>query len=134
VVVRRGSTHAATLLLATLLAAACTTPIGEPEQSSPPDPGGGPHGSPEECPGALLEGVLLADDESGFLVRHEEGFISAVTWPDGYLVRDGQVRELVDPAGTVVASEGDFVSLGGGEIFDPRSFLVCGPFTVTQRD
>jgi len=44
--------------------------------------------------------------------------------------RDGDVRELVDPTGDVVAREGDFVSAGGGMNGDDSAFIVCGPFTV----
>lgn len=83
--------------------------------------------SPEACPAALLEGELLADDAGGLMVRHAEGFVMSVVWPDGYVVRGG---ELLDPAGEVVAVEGDLVSLGGGMNAADTAFVVCGPFTV----
>lgn len=85
----------------------------------------------EECPAALLEGELLPDDADGFLVSHESGAVTAVVWPDGYRVRDADVRELLDPDGHVAAREGEFVSLGGGMTADDAAFVVCGPFTVT---
>jgi hypothetical protein len=87
----------------------------------------------EACPGALLEGEMLADEASGFIVRHAEGFITPVTWPPGYTVRDGERRELLDPAGSVAARQGDHVALGGGED-GTGVFVVCGPFSVTPQD
>ena len=74
---------------------------------------------------------LLADDQDAFIVQHEEGFVTAVTGRKGYVVRDGETRELVDPSGAVVAREGDLVALGGGMNLDDTAFVVCGPFTVT---
>lgn len=85
--------------------------------------------SPDACPAALLEGELLADDAGGLMVRHAEGFVMSVVWPDGYAVRGG---ELLDPAGVVVAREGDVVSLGGGMNAADTAFVVCGPFTVRE--
>ena len=111
----------AALLLLVLTSAACAVPTLAPT----------PVDSAEACPAALLEGELLADDQDAFLVRHEEGFVIAVIWPDGYTVRDGDTRELVDPSGEVVAREGDLVALGGGMNLDESAFVVCGPFTVT---
>ncbi len=109
-------------LLATL--AACAVPVPAPSLDHD-----GP--SPEPCDAALLEGELLADDQDAFIVQHEEGFVTAVIWPEGYVVRDGETRELVDPSGDVVAREGDLVALGGGMNLDDTAFVVCGPFTVT---
>ena len=61
--------------------------------------------------------------------------MTAVIWPDGYAVRDGDdgVRELVAPSGDVAARDGDQVALGGGMNLDDTAFIVCGPFTVTPR-
>jgi hypothetical protein len=130
----RRLTRAGTLLLAVLLSAACAGgPLGADATQLPGDRPGG-SSTPEACPGALLEGELIADDATGFLVRHAEGFVTAVIWPDGYEVRDREVRELVGPGGQVVAQEGDSVSLGGGMIGADTAFAVCGEFTVTRRD
>lgn len=130
----RRLTRAGALLLATLLSAACAGALDAPAESPPSDPVGGPQGTQQVCLDALLEGTLLPDGGTGFIVRHDEGFVAPVTWPDGYTVRDAEVRELVDPTGRVVAREGDLVTLGGGEFGTPRTFHVCGPFTVTPRD
>ena len=111
----------AALLLLIATSAACAMPTLAPATSE----------SAEACAAALLEGELLADDQDGFVVRHEEGFVTAVIWPDGYEVRDGETRELVDPTGDVVARDGAMVSLGGGMNLDDTAFIVCGPFTVT---
>jgi len=116
------------VLLASVFVAGCIGPFAERGRSSPPNPGSGETAQP--CPAALLEGVLLPDDAGGFLVRHEAGFVTPVIWPDGYTVRDGEVRELLDRSGQLVAREGDFVSLGGGMIDNDAAFAVCGEFTV----
>jgi hypothetical protein len=91
-----------------------------------------PAGTPAECPGALLEGELIRDDASGFLVRHAEGFVTPIVWPAGYTVRDADARELLDPSGAVVAREGDEVALGGGFTEGDTAFIVCGPFEVIR--
>lgn len=88
-------------------------------------------GGPAACPAALLEGELVADDEFGFIVAHADGFTSAVTWPYGYVARDALRRELLDGSGRVVAREGDFVALGGGETGAGPGFVVCGMMEVT---
>ncbi len=125
--------RAAALLLATVVLTACIGPFAEQGQSSAPNRGGGLQGTPEECPAALLEGELLRDDGDGFIVQHEDGFVTPVVWPEGYSVRDAETRELVDLSGAVVAREGDFVALGGGMDPTDSAFIVCGPFTVTPR-
>jgi hypothetical protein len=111
-----------------MLLAACGGGLIEPD----PTPRSLP-ATADACPGALLEGELLRDDGSGFIVRHAEGFITPVTWPVGYSVRDGERRELLDPGGSVAASEGDLVALGGGDD-GAGAFVVCGPFAVTPQD
>jgi hypothetical protein len=111
----------AALLLLLVGAAACAIPTLAPT----------PTESAELCPAALLEGELIRDDGTGFLVRYDDGLVVAVLWPDGYTVRDGEVRELLDPQGQVVAREGDFISAGGGMAAGDEAFLVCGRFTVT---
>ncbi len=126
-------TRAAPLLLLTFMTAACTG-AAVPEGSSSLEHASHPGSTPVECPAASLEGELLRDDASGFLVRHAEGFVTPIVWPDGYSVRNGEVRELLDPTGAVVAREGDSVSLGGGMIGNDEAFGVCGPFTVTPAD
>ena len=89
---------------------------------------------PQECPGALLEGELAADDAFGFAVTDVEGFTTPVTWPNGYVARDAGRRELLDGSGRVIAREGDHVALGGGEGAVGPGFVVCGDFEVTPVD
>jgi hypothetical protein len=117
------------VVLALLLGACAGGPFAD-ATPLPPDPSG----TAEGCPAAQLEGELLRDDGDGFLVRHAEGFVTPIVWPEGYSVRDGETRELIDPTGAVVAREGDSVSLGGGFTPNDTAFLVCGPFTVTPAD
>jgi hypothetical protein len=96
--------------------------IAVPTQSPGPLFNLGPHG----CPAALLEGVLVADEETGFVVEHADGFSVPVVWPHGYVARDGDPRELLDDSGRVVAREGDHFSAGGGS-FPPNDwFYPCG--------
>lgn len=109
-------TGLAAALLGVCLGAGCVGPFAAP--------------TPEACPDALLEGELLADDAAGLMVRHAEGFVMMVVWPDGYTVRDADVRELLDPAGQVVAREGDHVWLGGGMNAAGTAFIACGGFRV----
>jgi hypothetical protein len=89
---------------------------------------------PQACPAAQLEGELVADDEFGFAVTHADGFTTPVTWPDGYVARDAERRELLDGSGRVIAREGDQVALGGGESSVGPGFVVCGDFAVTPVD
>jgi len=113
-----------------LLLGACAGGLFEDATPLPPNPSG----TAEACPGALLEGELLRDDDEGFLARHAEGFVTPIVWPDGYTVHDGETRELIDPSGAIVAREGDRVALGGGFTPNDTAFIVCGPFSVTPQD
>lgn len=117
------------LLLLALMVAACVGPMQ-------PSPSVAPDDTPHACPGALLEGELLADDGDGFIVLHEAGFVTPIAWPEGYTVRDGDdgVRELIGPDGAVVAREGDLVALGGGMLGDNSAYQVCGDFRVDRQD
>lgn len=121
------------LLILALVLSACAGPFGADATPLPSDRPGATR-TPEACPGALLEGELLRDDDSGFLVRHAEGFVTPILWPEGYTVRDGETRELLDPSGVVVAREGDFVALGGGFTAGDTAFIVCGPFRVNPQE
>ena len=87
---------------------------------------------PSECPTALLEGMLVADDEVGFVVQDADGVVSSVVWPHGYAARDGAPRELLDGSGQILARAGDHVRAGGGFLAAGavEGFSVCGDFEV----
>jgi hypothetical protein len=89
---------------------------------------------PSACPGALLEGVLVADDQVGFVVEHVDGFVSSVVWPHGYIARDAESRQLLDGSGRMVARAGDHFSGGGGWLgpTDAAGFSGCGDFETSQ--
>ena len=75
-------------------------------------------------PAALLVGPLA--ERSGCLVVGEKGFNGLLLWPDGYTARSGQNgrTEVLDEKGTVVATVGEKMSLGGGYVgasFDTRT-------------
>jgi hypothetical protein len=83
------------------------------------------------CPTALLEGVLVADGDGGLGVQAIEGAVLHVRWPDGVGVgTDGDQLVLRNPLGMVVAREGEFVSMAGGQTGDDGDFGACGPIAV----
>ena len=88
---------------------------------------------PSGCPAALLEGVLVADDDFGFVVEQADGLVSSVVWPHGYVARDADPRELLDGSGRVVARAGDYFSAGGGWLgqSDADGFTPCGRIEIT---
>jgi hypothetical protein len=113
-----------------IAAAGCTAdPVPSPVLIAVPTQSPGPilDLGPRACPAALLEGVLVADDTTGFLVAHADGFSAPVVWPHGYVARDVEgARQLLDGSGAVVAREGDFFSAGGGFYPPDDRFIPCG--------
>ena len=89
--------------------------------------------TPVVCPGALAEGVLVEVD--GELAVAEQGVASGypLIWPPSeYVVerRDGRLAVL-DLNGTVLATEDDYVRLGGGT--GDAGFVVCGTVEVVTQ-
>ena len=84
------------------------------------------------CPGALMQGVLT-DRNGDLVVVHEHGFIEEVRWSASHhsVQEDDGELVIVDWLGLVKAREGDFVSLGGGEI-DNGIWGICGKFDVGE--
>jgi hypothetical protein len=82
--------------------------------------------TPEACPAALISGTLVRHAQSGIGIRDSAGQVRQVIWPRGYFARDDGGRlSVVDQSGNVVAHEGDFVGIGGGELAD-GTWLGCG--------
>ena len=78
----------------------------------------------QECPAALLSGRLVQDGEA--LVVMTEFGEQPVRWPEGYAVEQAPSLRLRDPSGTVVASEGDTIYVGGGATAGDELFIACG--------
>jgi hypothetical protein len=84
------------------------------------------------CPTALLEGILVVDDNGGLAVRTADGTTILVEWPDGVRVgSDGGELVLTNPIGIPIGHQGEFVSMGGGQAGDADTFAACGPVTVS---
>ena len=80
---------------------------------------------------ALIEGVLVREEQSGVALQDRQGLVHQVIWPNGYSARDDIGRLVVlDASGNIVAHEGDRVSIGGGEIDAKGTWLGCGGTTV----
>ncbi len=80
------------------------------------------------CPGALLEGTLVAHPDAGLAVQGDPLFEpSVVVWPHGWVAVDADgARHLLDGTGRRVARVGDRMSAGGG-FFPPNDwFHPCG--------
>jgi hypothetical protein len=83
------------------------------------------------CATALLEGTLVADGQDGLAVRHAEGNVTPVIWPDGVGIgHDGDELVLTNQLGLPIAHEGEFVSMAGGVPGDDSTFAACGPIAV----
>ena len=82
------------------------------------------------CPTALAEGTLVETSRTTLGVRSAfGGGVIEVRWPLGYGVRtDGGRLVLADGLGSVVARQGDTVSMGGGDA--DGVFAACGPVAV----
>jgi hypothetical protein len=65
------------------------------------------------CQAARLSGILVADPTYGLALKRG-GTVNGVVWPDGFSAQRGAgVVVLIDPAGHVVAREGDFIAAAG---------------------
>ena len=105
--------------LAVAMAACATAPSSLPASSTAPSavavalrtwvPS-----SPEACPQARTEGILVRQPQSGAGLRDNAGAVGQVIWPTDYTARDEGVRLVVlDGGGNVLAREGDRVEIGG---------------------
>ena len=87
--------------------------------------------APAPCMMALMTGMLARHPVTGLGVAAPDGTVSPVIWPNGYraVVSADGLAALQDATGTVIATEGEQVSLGGGSIDDLGTFLACGGVT-----
>ena len=115
-----GSTVAGIGAMVVLVAVASGLIFGSPS----PDPDHVPLPTTDlvlgmECNAAELQGELAVDDGSSLTVHGKR-----ILWPMGYVGRvRGDVIEVLDPAGLVVARTGDVISVGGGGSHD--GFRMC---------
>ena len=80
---------------------------------------------------ALISGTLVRDATSGIALRDAQGLVRRVIWRYGFSARDDGGRLVVlDASGSVVAHEGDRVSIGGGETGTDGSWSACGETTI----
>ena len=69
----------------------------------------------QACDEALATGKLVKSAQSGLAIAGPTGAVTEVLWPYGYSARtEGGRVALLDQTGTVVAREGDTISMGGG--------------------
>lgn len=86
---------------------------------------------PQACMEALIGGMLTKNPVSGLGITSTDGQSTAVEWPFRYGAREVLGRiVLIDETGTVVAREGDQITVGGG--FGNQFWHACGPVTVTR--
>ena len=83
------------------------------------------------CPAARVGGILVADPASGLAFKWSDGSVHGVVWPDGYSARREQdgVVVLIDPAGRIVAREGDEI-VSAGAVNDYGITFPCGDLEV----
>lgn len=106
----------------------------DPELVAVPTQAPVPAGTPAACPAALIEGTLVADERWGMALAGTDGIRRKVLWPHGYTARrEAGGLVLYDAGGSVVAREGDVVSIGGGETGSDGSWLACGGISVVSQ-
>ena len=90
-------------------------------------------GCSTSCPLALQPGVLVAQGPATLGLRVGNGKVFDIRWPLGVGVRldDGRLA-VADAFGSVIAREGDAVSLPGGTM-DNETWGVCGDVQVDGR-
>lgn len=83
--------------------------------------------TPAGCPAALTTGELVALEDGSLGLDDPDGAMR-VRWPFGWRGSTGPPIALVDADGTVIATVGDELEVGGGFIND--AWLGCGGVRV----
>jgi hypothetical protein len=107
------------LVLAILVAGACTSLSG------------GPEGTLVGCPLAIAEGTLEEVAPDKLALQTDHAGLVEVRWSPELAVRPGPPAQLVDTEGQVVARAGDRVSLTGGYLGE-SAFTQCDVVKVLQ--
>jgi hypothetical protein len=104
--------------LAMLLAGCASAPVGPVTINTAAAPS-------EVCEAAFVGGVLAYDSTYGLGLKGS-GRVAVVVWPYGYSARREQdgVVVLIDPAGRVVAREGDYIEAAGA-FGDTAAYVEC---------
>jgi hypothetical protein len=85
----------------------------------------------QACMEALIGGTLTRNAESGLGITAADETQTAVEWPFGYSARNELGKlVLIDQTGTIVAHEGDRITVGGG--LGDHLWYACGPVSVTK--
>lgn len=107
------------LIAALVVGTACMSPSILELETAPP------RGGFFECLGARAEGLIVADadDPARLWLDVRPNHRLDLRWPFGFGVRFAPHAEVLSQSGTVVAREGDFVELGGGDV--GGFFEVC---------
>jgi hypothetical protein len=81
---------------------------------------------------ARIQGTLTRDAQYGFAIANGDN-TTPVTWPHGYVAREGaEGLELLNAAGEVAAREGDVIQLGGGQ--GGEMWIACpGPEVIPEE-
>lgn len=88
----------------TLAVVACTMPVQLRTAAAPE----------QACDSALAKGTLVRESTTGLGLEVEPGRVLPVVWPYHFSARsDAGSTVLVDPGGTVLASEGEVIEMGG---------------------
>jgi hypothetical protein len=77
------------------------------------------------CPTGLGQGAL-ANDGHGNAILVTADQRQPVQWPDGYSMDPGPPLRLLDEHGDLVASEGEWVYVGGGMDATDEIIVACG--------
>ena len=85
----------------------------------------------EACPAALTTGTLIEHPDGGLGLGFEGGDATRVRWPYGWRGTSGPPVALVDADGAVIASIGQRVEVGGGQVADDW-WLGCGGVRVAD--
>jgi hypothetical protein len=82
------------------------------------------------CATALLQGTLVEHDGALGVESVPPGTTTPVSWPFGYGVGSENGTLTLTRLFSVVAREGEEVSVGGGMAADNVTFAACGPVTL----
>lgn len=117
------------VLVAAAIGAAILIACGERPLADGPVQGPLPVYPHDDIPSAIVEGVVMVDEERRCVGLESGGRFYGALWPPGFELRANPYR-IVDGAGRVVAHEGERIEGGGGEVPPGRFENPCGTSTL----